>query len=388
MELCPGGSLAGRAPLTPPEVAGIGSGIADALAAAHGLGVLHRDIKPANILVKRYGTVGLADFGLAALIESGRDSSVTLAALTPAYAPPEAFHLEPPTPRSDIYALGATLYALLAGRPPRFPAGSSPSVPEIIRLHDAPVHDLPGVPTDLTAVLRRSLAKHPGQRYPDAAAFRDDLARFRGTSGSITITPQTPPVPRPASRRRTPLLAGAALAAVLLILLGVWYFALRDKGNATAPSGSAPVSTGFDFGVPTIADGCAATKIDGQARCAERAECWSGPVLINGEVTNIRKLPCDQEHSWETFAIAPVPSEVGSPYADVLEANARVAKVCATETLLSSRSGKALDIPADQWEATVLPPTPDDRAAHRAVYRCLGSITEHAGAGTAFRPTK
>lgn len=385
MEICPGGSLAGRGPLPAPDVLTIGTGIADALVAAHGLGVLHRDIKPGNILVKRYGTAGLADFGLAALIESGRDTSVTLAALTPAYAAPEAFHLEPPTPRSDVYALGATLYALLAGRPPRFPAGSSPSVPEIIRLHDAPVHDLPGVPPDLTAILRRSLAKHPAQRYPDAAAFRDDLARLSGSSIPITIAP------RPRRRLALPL-AGAALA-VALILLGVWYFAVRDHGSATASTtgsstGSEPESTAFDFGVTTVAENCPATKADGQARCAERAECWSGPVLINGEVNSIRKLPCDQEHSWETFAIAPVPPEVGSPYADVLEANPRVAKVCAAETLLSSRFGKALDIAADQWEATVLPPTPDDRAAHRAVYRCLGSITEHTASGTAFRPAK
>ncbi|MDQ3787024.1 MAG: serine/threonine protein kinase, partial [Actinomycetota bacterium] len=111
MELCPGGSLADRRAPTPPrEVAEIGQKIADALAAAHDLGVLHRDIKPANILIKRYGTVGLADFGLAALMETGRDTSVTLAALTPAYAAPEQFHLAPPTPQSDVYALTATLY--------------------------------------------------------------------------------------------------------------------------------------------------------------------------------------------------------------------------------------------------------------------------------------
>lgn len=385
MELCPGGSLAGRAPLPARDVAGIGHGIADALVAAHGLGVLHRDIKPANILVKRYGTVGLGDFGLAALIESGRDSSVTLAALTPAYAAPEAFHLEPPSPRSDIYALGATLYALLAGRPPRFPAGASPSVPEIIRLHDAPVLDLPGVPTDLTSMLRRALAKDPARRYPDAAAFRDDLARLTGSPAPISVAT------RPArTGRRALLLAGAALAAAL-ILLGVWYLAVRDKGSATASPASEPApgpasSSAVDFGIPTAAEGCPAATVDGGARCAERPECWSGPVLINGEVTSIRKLPCDQEHSWETFAIAPVPPEVGSPYADVLEANPRVAKVCSKETLLASRLPTAQGISADQWEATVLPPTPDDRAAGRAVYRCLGTIAEDDLTGPVFRP--
>lgn len=393
MELCPGGSLAGRGPLPPADVIGIGRGIADALVAAHGLGVLHRDIKPGNILIKRYGTVGLGDFGLAALIESGRDSSVTLAALTPAYAPPEAFNLEPPSPRSDIYALGATLYALLAGRPPRFPAGSSPSVPEIIRLHDAPVHDLPGVPAQLTAVLRRSLAKDPSQRYPDAAAFRDDLARLDGSGGPVHVAAAPAPAPAPAPHaRRALLLAGAALAAAV-ILLGVWFVAVRDRGGAATSTGPGAGPSGssagnVDFGIPTTAEGCAATKADGQARCAERAECWSGPVFINGEVTSIRKLPCDQEHAWETFAVAPVPPDIGSPYLDVLEENPKVAAVCTTEVLLASRLSTAMDIAVDRWEAGVLPPTPEDRAAGRAVYRCLGTISEDDLDRPAFRPTQ
>jgi hypothetical protein len=393
MELCPGGSLSGRAPLPPPEVAGIGGGIADALAAAHGLGVLHRDIKPGNILIKRYGTVGLADFGLAALIESGRDSSVTLAALTPAYAPPEAFHLESPSPRSDIYALGATLYTLLAGRPPRFPAGADPSLPEIIRLHDAPVPDLPGVPLELTAVLRRALAKDPAWRHTDAAQFRDELARFAGPARPVQLTgPVRTPIPAeritPNPARRAMLLTGTALAA-LLLLIAVWYFAVRDRPGAEASGGSpsrSSADTGRQLGVPTVVDGCPAAGVDGaEARCTERAECWSGPVIIQGEVNSIRRLPCDQDHSWETYAIGPVPPEVASPYLDVLEANPTVTKVCSREILLASRYGKALDVVADQWESTVLPPTPDDRTAQRSVYRCIGKVSGKTSSGTAFR---
>ncbi|HEV8562164.1 MAG TPA: serine/threonine-protein kinase [Actinophytocola sp.] len=417
MELCPGGSLAGRGPLRPPDVAGIGSGIADALATAHGLGVLHRDIKPGNILIKRYGTVGLSDFGLAALIDQGRDSSVTLAALTPAYAAPEAFHLHPPTPQSDIYALGATLYALLAGRPPRFPAGGAdPSVPEIIRLHDAPVPDLPGVPPELTAVLRRSLAKEPGWRYPDAAAFRDDLARFAGRSQVSTTVPVLPPpvAPQPGAwsgagstesrpggrNRRAVLLSGVALV-VVLALIGVWYFAVRDDpgaqgGGAASSGGSATLTTSQapdpaqTFGIETVVDRCPAAGVaGGQARCAKRAECWSGIVVIQGELTSIRKLPCEQKHAYETYAIALVPPDVADPYLDVLEANPTVAKVCAKEVLLASRFGEALKLPATKWEPQVLPPTPDDRKAERNVYRCVGTLTEEDGSqGSAFRPSQ
>ena len=81
MELCPGGSLQdelnryGR--LAPARVRDVGVALADALAAGHQAGVLHRDIKPANVLINRYGVVGLADFGLASLLDGPRGQSVT-----------------------------------------------------------------------------------------------------------------------------------------------------------------------------------------------------------------------------------------------------------------------------------------------------------------------
>jgi hypothetical protein len=257
------------------------------------------------------------------------------------------------------------------------------------------------VPTDLTAVLRCALAKDPARRYPDAAAFRDNLAQLSGNAGPVSVSgPVHAPLraettgPRPARpARRAMLLAGAALAAILVLLLGVWYFAIRDGVGATASpgAGTGVEQSGTDlektFGIRTIVEGCPAAGIEGgQARCAERAECWSGPVLINGEVNSIRKLPCDQEHSWETFAIAPVPPDVASPYFDVLVAHERVARVCSLKTLVASRFGVVLDIPASQWEADVLPPTPDDRAAQRSVYRCLGKVSGKTASGTAFRP--
>lgn len=124
MELCTGGSLATvlkrRGGLPPDEVQAMSVGLADALGAAHSLGVLHRDLKPGNILVNRYGMVGLADFGLASIITADAEQSATLESLTPAYAPPEAFSLVEPAPSADVYSFGATLYALLSGRPPRF----------------------------------------------------------------------------------------------------------------------------------------------------------------------------------------------------------------------------------------------------------------------------
>ena len=160
MELCPAGSLNDAlrrdGPMTGAQVRDIGIRLADALAAAHASGILHRDIKPANILVNRFGMVGLSDFGLASIISAHGEQTASREALTPAYSSPETFRGEEPTVLADVYSL-ATMYALLAGRPPRFAAdGKSPSFATIMTLHDKPVEDVPGTPPELMALLRAS----------------------------------------------------------------------------------------------------------------------------------------------------------------------------------------------------------------------------------------
>nr|WP_233510641.1 serine/threonine-protein kinase [Actinomadura craniellae] len=181
MELCPGGSLADRlhrdGPLPPGTVRRFGVQIADAVAAAHELGVLHRDIKPANLLLSRFGLVALADFGIAVLADPGQDHSVTLS-MTPAYAAPEMFKGADPSPASDVYSLGATLYALLAGRAPHSPDRQlrpEALIAHLIRQQGAPLPRVPGVSDALMDVLRRALDPDPATRYPTAVRLRDAL---------------------------------------------------------------------------------------------------------------------------------------------------------------------------------------------------------------------
>ncbi|MEO3812633.1 serine/threonine-protein kinase [Sphaerisporangium sp. B11E5] len=212
LELCPGGSLADRlrerGPLPPAEVRDIGVRIADALAAAHAAGVLHRDVKPANILINQYGMVALSDFGLAATGHAEGEVSVTRESLTPAFGPPEAFELAEPSPAGDVYSLAATLYALLNGRPPRFPESGVVNVAMIMALHRLPVPEIPGVPPRLTAVLRTGLATHPHDRLPSAAALRDALTALPAEifSQPPTTTPPPPAGPHthPSSGPYTP----------------------------------------------------------------------------------------------------------------------------------------------------------------------------------------
>ena len=180
MELCPAGSLHDalrrHGPMPAAQVRDIGIRLADALAAAHASGVLHRDIKPANILVNRFGMVGLSDFGLASIISARGEQTASREALTPAYSSPETFRGEEPTVLADVYALAATLYALLAGRPPRFAAdGRQPGFATIMSLHGRPVEDVPGTPPALMALLRAGLSPDPAARPQSAAALRDTL---------------------------------------------------------------------------------------------------------------------------------------------------------------------------------------------------------------------
>jgi serine/threonine protein kinase len=207
MELCDG-SYAERmkeSPLSAVQAREVGIKIADALADAHSLGVLHRDVKPANILVSRFGEPALADFGLAVLTET-RDASITMDVLTPAYAPPELFRSGSPTEAVDVYSLCATLYALMCGQPPRWRGDMTPTLVMLLDLFAEELPELPGVPAELTAVLRLGMDNEPAVR-PRAAELRDMLAVV-SLSGPRPIPEGAPPAPVVRPRSPVPLADG------------------------------------------------------------------------------------------------------------------------------------------------------------------------------------
>ncbi|MFQ5767935.1 MAG: protein kinase, partial [Acidobacteriota bacterium] len=216
MELVAGGSLADRirdAPLPPREAVQVAAQAARALHHAHREGLVHRDVKPENILMGPGLRARIGDFGLVHETRAGSETLSCYVLGTPAYAAPEQVRGEPVEARCDIYALGAVLYAMLAGRPPY--RGEIPAV-VVSRLLEGPPPALgslrPGLPEGLTAICEKAMSRRREDRHPTAAALAEDLERWaEGRAGKMR-----PPALR--KRRRQPLRRAAPVCSALVVL--------------------------------------------------------------------------------------------------------------------------------------------------------------------------
>jgi beta-lactam-binding protein with PASTA domain/predicted Ser/Thr protein kinase len=300
MELVDGGDLASlireEAPLPPTAAAEIARQIADALGAAHGRQIVHRDIKPSNVLLASGGRVKVVDFGIARAFS---EAQLTLPGTTLGsvhYFSPEQARGEPVTPSSDLYSLGLVLYEMLTGQ--RAWRGESPAAVAMARLSGeppSPARLQPGIPPALDAIVRRSLATNPSDRFPSAGAFSQALQRFleapnapiRGmapaaaaATGAQTVVTPIPPQPRPhatvAAAAAAPLPArgtytgrreldeeeprggvgawgwAAAILALLLLVAGavlIFLFLNRGGGGVAAPT---PTPTPAVAAVPSL----------------------------------------------------------------------------------------------------------------------------------------
>ena len=180
-----GQSLAQRladGPLPPGEATTLLLKVADAIAYAHERGVIHRDLKPGNILLDRGGNPRVTDFGLAKKVagDSGLTASGQIMG-TPSYMPPEQAggNRADVGPAADVYALGATLYSLLTGRPPFQAASAMDTVIQVIGEEPVSPRRLnPGITRDLETICLKCLEKSPARRYATARALADELRRY------------------------------------------------------------------------------------------------------------------------------------------------------------------------------------------------------------------
>jgi WD40 repeat protein len=233
MELLGGGSLAqvgndGRWAVGGPDaqrrIAEVVEALARATHYAHQRGVIHRDLTPANVLLAEDGTPKITDFGLAKIFIGGGETLTHTGAVlgTPSYMAPEqaAGQNGPVTTATDVYGLGAILYALLAGRPPFRADTALETLRRVVYEEpEPPRRAKPRVHRDLETISLKCLQKDPDKRYAGADAVAEDLRRFR--TGQPILARRVGPVER-ALRwgRRNPAWA-ALLAAVTALGMAV-----------------------------------------------------------------------------------------------------------------------------------------------------------------------
>ncbi len=209
--------LARRGPLPPHEVAELGVQACRALAAAHEASLVHRDVKPQNLILRRDGVLKLSDFGIAFGLEGTRLTVAGTVLGTAAYLAPEQARGEEVTAAADVYSLGAVLYELLTGRPPRTPA----TLAELAVTE--PIATPRDAPPELARIVMRCLAADPEDRPASAAAVARELAATLPQAQTLPL-PEHPSlrateIKAPPAKKRRPrpvvLLAAAAVGALV-----------------------------------------------------------------------------------------------------------------------------------------------------------------------------
>ena len=216
-------------PLPVELVTRIGIDTAQGLALAHAAGIVHADIKPSNLFVAEDGSTMVGDFG-SAQTDPLATGAATMA-MTLLFTAPEVLKGDAPTPRSDVYSLGLTLYALTTGRNP-FEHEADTGIAQLAeRITTGPAPQLPqDAPAWLADVVRRCTALDPNDRYPDASHVAADLDQRTATG----------PLPRTEHGRRPRARIAAAIAAVAIVgAVVIGAVIMSTERRAEAPTATA-----------------------------------------------------------------------------------------------------------------------------------------------------
>jgi serine/threonine protein kinase len=350
-----------RGPMPPVEAARIGSLAANALAAAHDAGIVHRDIKPGNVLIGRDGTVKITDFGISRALGDVAVTKTGMLAGTPAYLAPELARGSDPASPSDVFSLGATIYAMTEGEPPfgrstndlgllykvargetRPPMRSGPLTPLLIRLLANEPHQRPTAAQAAEAL--KAIAT--GQQVPATTILPPTAPPPTGTAvmqsaGPGTMRPSGPPSRPPVSRPVMPppgtrpprdlepepepepkkhrgLAIAASILAVLLIS-GIAYAIVnqnkdRDSPAAPGPSTSQPAKQTVPSAAPETKPTQTSQKPTTQSKPSPPPSSAPKPKFTKAQVTQFvqqhyAKLPKDPEAARKDWDPDQVPGD-------------------------------------------------------------------------------
>ena len=334
--------------------------VTDAVAHAHQKGIIHRDLKPSNILVSKTGEPSVIDFGVAkALAEPLTDrtlyTKVHQAIGTPAYMSPEQCggRAGEVDTRSDVYALGAVLYELLAGRPPfttdELGSLSYAEMVEVIRDREPPPPAVlnNSLPAEMNWIAAKALAKEPQRRYSGAGELGAELGRFLGNEPLAAGPPSRVYALRKLVRRHRPTFAAGGIALLALIGGLIASLSLYFK----AESARAEVEEGRDALQRSnvqrdLNDGANAAH-SGRAGDAVAHFCNALRNDPDNEVATSHLLGLLLNHRWVRPLRAPValPEGAGEPVAMIADAErGRGLLLCEGGRLLTLDEGEAMRV--------------------------------------------
>lgn len=222
-----GGDLEARlndGPLEPKHAAELMLQVSRALSYAHGKGIIHRDLKPRNIMLNEHGEARITDFGLARRLDGADGLTLSGQVVgTPSYMPPEqaAGKRQETGPHSDIYSVGALLYALVVGRPPFRAANPVETLRQVVEDQPIPIRRFNrSVPRDLETICLKCLEKDAVRRYASADELAKDLRHFLNNE-PITARPCSVRDRLWKWTRRRPVVAALVATVILLVIAGI-----------------------------------------------------------------------------------------------------------------------------------------------------------------------
>ena len=354
MEFVAGGSLldrmrACRSGLPSDEVIRLARDAASGLGAIHRARLLHRDIKPANLLIDAEGNTLLADFGLAKPVDAALDLTGGRIIGTPRFLAPEVIQGQPADVRSDLYALGATLYEALTATPIYTADTPLQLFHQIIAGRMVDVKTLcPTAPPRLAALIQRLLARDPGQRFADTTALLTALDQV-ADPGSAAVASTAP------SRRH--LMGGrlvAALAVIGALIGGIVVLRPKSAADPVTPAVSIAATTPVPAepsvaAVPVVS---ATPVVPPPVSASVQSPPVAEPVVV-AEPTPPAVVPLPGPASAPSATVAPVPPIVASSPAPAPAPNPPPVPPIAPTPVLTS--GLPVDTPVGGGAGAALP---------------------------------